>query len=147
MTNRARGKLFIDRKVQGALARRILVHWALFFVACTVTILGLQYFFGEPGMSMGQHLEKLWNQYALFVVLIVAMLPSFIYDTIKLSNRFTGPIVRLRRGIKEMADGEEQVTEMNFRGGDFWVELSHEFNRLAKRVRELEEKDQKLNEV
>lgn len=137
MKPRARGKLFIDKRVQGTLARRVLTHWLLFFVACSVTLLSLQYFLGEPGRSFSEHLSVLWNQYAIFVVLLIAMLPSFIYDTIRLSNRFAGPIVRLRRGLKELTEGED-VENMNFRDGDFWMELSDDFNRLAQRVKELE---------
>jgi len=137
MKPRSRGKLFIDSKVQGALARRIVIHWFLFFLASSMTLLGLQYFLGEPGMSLGEHISALWGQYALFVILMVAMLPSFLYDTIKMSNRFAGPIVRLRRGMKELADGDK-VEEITFRNGDFWIELSGDFNRVAKRVNELQ---------
>lgn len=138
MKPRARGKLYIDKRVQGALARRVLTHWGLFFMASSVTLLALQYFLGEPGLTLGEHLSVIWSQYALFVVLMVAMLPSFVYDTIRLSNRFAGPIVRLRRGLQELNNGEEEVEHMNFRDGDFWLELSDDFNQLAEKVKRLE---------
>ena len=61
------------------------------------------------------------------------MVPAFIYDTIKLSNRFVGPILRLKNSVRSVADGKP-VSPLKFRGGDFWHELADDFNRLNEKL-------------
>ncbi len=64
---------------------------------------------------------------------MVSILPTFVYDSMKLSNRFAGPVMRLRESIRDLAQGES-VEELKFRDNDFWRELSDDFNAVAKRV-------------
>jgi hypothetical protein len=45
----------------------------------------------------------------------------------------TGPILRLRRALKEVADGLP-AKPLNFREQDFWRELATDFNRAAARA-------------
>jgi hypothetical protein len=64
-------------------------------------------------------------------ILIVAfsLVPLFIWDAIGLSNRFAGPIIRVRRTLSDLADGKSpQLVE--FRSGDFWQTLASDLNRL-----------------
>lgn len=131
-----RVKLFIDRRVQGALARRIVIHWCLFFIVSLISLGALELFLGDPQLSLAGHLGVLWNKYAFFVVLMLAVLPTFVYDSIKLSNRFVGPIVRLRESVAKLASGQP-VSELRFRENDFWRELSDDFNTIAKTVQPL----------
>ncbi len=139
MSKFKRSKVYIDKKVQGALARRVMMHWFGFFAASLLCLFGLQYFMGDPTLSFMGHLEAVWNQYAFFVLLMVAMIPTFIYDTMKLSNRFAGPILRLRNSMKELAEGKE-VKEIKFRENDFWLDLSDDFNRVLNIVKDEEAK-------
>ncbi len=130
-----REKMFVDRAVQGALVRRILVHWCVFFLLSILSLFAMEYFLGDPNLSIGGHLSEVWNKYAFFMILMLAIVPTFIYDTLKLSNRFAGPILRLKQSIRKLADGE-QVKDLKFRDNDFWRELSDDFNRVAHRVNE-----------
>jgi hypothetical protein len=56
-----------------------------------------------------------------------------LYDTLKLSHRFAGPIVRLRNGLSAWGDGKE-VQPIKFRQNDFWNELADHFNRAVERT-------------
>lgn len=134
MSNK-RGKVYVDRYVQGALARRLLVHWCVFFLVTLLSLFASEYFLGDPNLTATEHLGKLWSQYAFFILLMLAIVPTFIYDTMKLSNRFAGPILRLQNSIKKLADGEP-VPDIKFREHDFWLELGDDFNRLSRRVTE-----------
>lgn len=129
----ARGKLYVDKKVQGALAWRIVFHWFVFFILSLICLFTLEYFMGDPNLSFSGHMAVLWQKYAFFVLLMICIVPSFVYDSMKLSNRFAGPMVRLKESIRELADGET-VKELKFRDGDFWQDVSSEFNRMAKNV-------------
>jgi hypothetical protein len=61
------------------------------------------------------------------------MLPIFIVDTIKLSNRFAGPIYRLRLTIRSLAEGET-FRPLRFRDFDFWQGLADDFNMMVDRL-------------
>ena len=128
-----RGKVYVDRLVQGALARRIVAHWFLFFALAVVILSALELFLGDPALSLLGHLQVLWGKYAFFLVLMAAILPSFVYDTVKLSNRYVGPVLRLRESISDLAQGKP-VAELKFRENDFWREIAEDFNVVAKNL-------------
>jgi hypothetical protein len=132
MSNK-RGRVYVDRLVQGALAKRIVIHWGIFFALSMIVLTALELFLGDPELSLSGHMGVLWSKYAFFVVLMVSILPTFVYDSLKLSNRFVGPVMRLRESIRDLAQGEN-VDELKFRDNDFWRELSDDFNLVAKRV-------------
>ncbi len=130
-----RGKVYVDSLVQGALARRIVAHWCSFFALSLISLGALELFLGDPTLTLQGHLAVLWSKYAFFVILMVAILPTFVYDSMKLSNRFVGPILRLRESIGALAKGEK-VGELKFRDNDFWRELSDDFNAVAARAQD-----------
>jgi len=61
------------------------------------------------------------------------LLPLVVYDIVQMSNRFCGPLFRLRRELRALARGEH-VEPISFREGDFWQEFAQEFNALLARV-------------
>ncbi|MEM7560534.1 MAG: hypothetical protein AAF394_15535 [Planctomycetota bacterium] len=124
-----RGRIYVDKKVQGALARRIVVHWCIFFVVCMLCLFAMEFFVGDPALGVGGHLAAVWQKYAFFVLVMLAIVPSFVYDSLKLSNKFAGPMVRLRHGIQKITRGEE-VGTLKFRKGDFWGDVADEFNEM-----------------
>jgi hypothetical protein len=63
---------------------------------------------------------------------MVFLLPVFIFDTIKLSHRFAGPVLRLRNEMRAVADGGE-LRRLSFRKGDFWHSLAEDYNALLDR--------------
>lgn len=130
---KSRSKIFVDRAVQSALARRILAHWFAFFVLTGVVLLTVELVFGNSQMTMAQHFGVVWNKYAFVLILMLALMPTFLYDTMKLSHRFAGPIVRLQKSMKHLANGTP-VPELKFRDNDFWRELTDDFNRVACRI-------------
>ena len=135
MPRKARSSKYVDTAVQGFLARRIVGHWCVFFGTSLFCLFGLECFLGDPNLSLGGRLASVASQYSFFIILMFAMIPVFVYDTIKVSNRFAGPIVRLRGEMKRLADGQA-VGEVLFRDDDFWSDLSIEFNRVSKIVQE-----------
>ena len=61
------------------------------------------------------------------------MLPIFVWDTVKLTNRVVGPICRLKSTIRRIAsDGEPRT--VSFRDRDFWKELADDFNGMIRRL-------------
>jgi hypothetical protein len=125
-----RGKFLIDKSVQMSLVRRVVLHWVSFIALFFLIVLTLEMFMREPGVGIGQSMLDTLKKNTLIFVLMVAVMPAFLYDTVKMSNRFAGPVSRLKQGLSALAKGQN-VEPMNFRKGDFWGELAEDFNRVA----------------
>lgn len=131
-TRPQRTKKFIDSKVQGALARRIIFHWLVFLAVASAAALMLQVL-SDPFRPAGEHLENVWYTHGPFLVVMVFLLPVFVIDTVKISHRFAGPIFSLRRTMREVADGQPP-RQLKFRNGDFWHELANDYNAMIARL-------------
>lgn len=120
---------FVDRSVQGALARRVFFHWSMFMGTCVVSVSLMQVLLGDPNQPIASHLQTAGSRYLLFLIVFVSLLPAFVLDTIRLSNRFAGPVSRLRNAMRKVADGGS-YEPLKFRGNDFWTELADDYNRF-----------------
>jgi hypothetical protein len=127
-----RKRIFVDAEVQGALIRRVIVHWAA-FAATLAVILGAVQFFTNPLASFDEHLAQFPRRHGLTFIILLLLLPAFLWDTARLSHRFSGPVLRLRRMMKDLASGEDPG-ELRFRDGDFWMELGDHFNGVRSRL-------------
>lgn len=120
---------FIDKSVQGGLVRRIFMHWLVFFVVTTLAVLSLKTLLGEPSLSFGERLSKEFGDFIYLGIVFIAIFPAFMLDTVRFSNRFVGPIARLRRHLSELGqNGETQ--DVKFRDNDFWQAIAGEFNAV-----------------
>lgn len=129
MAKRARKRYWIDRQIQGSLAVRILGHWLIFVLVATALTLVLQVA-ANPFAAVSEQFSQMWNNQGPFALILVVLLPIFIYDTIKLSNRFAGPVLRLRRAMTEIAEGRP-AEKLVFRDNDFWRGMANDFNTLV----------------
>ncbi|TWT77329.1 hypothetical protein Pla123a_19890 [Posidoniimonas polymericola] len=127
---------FIDPEVQGALTRRIVGQWVVFTAAATA-IAFLLTWMSDPFSPLTTILSETWWRYAPLLLVLVCMLPIFVMDTVKLSNKFTGPVFRLRQVARKLAAGE-RPEPVNFRGGDFWRGLADDMNLVIQRVADAE---------
>ena len=127
-----RSKFFVDREFQGAIAKRIALHWGLLIClyAIGMAMLHLTGHFGKP---FEEQFQSYLNNYGGTLLFLASLTPVFVYDSIKLTNRLAGPLHRLRRGLKALARGQEgeQVT---FRPNDFWRDMAEDYNRVRDRL-------------
>ena len=127
-----RTKHFVDSFVQGALARRIIVHWLVFLAVGSVVAFILQVL-SNPFRPLAAHAQDMWWTHGPFLLVLAFLLPVFVVDTIKLSHRFAGPIYSLRRAIREVAEGR-QPRRLKFRRRDFWHELANDYNKMLEKL-------------
>ena len=138
---RKRSKLFVDYPVQGALVRQLLLHWV---IACCVIFFFLfvmQMFRGGLHTPFSMHMSQMWEQYGVLLIVLATVFPVFVFDSIRMSHRFAGPMVSFGRALEKLAQGE-QVPEVHFRKSDFWKQMADNLNRIANRL-ELSDKDAK----
>ena len=128
-----RKRLFVDRSVQGAILWRLAMHWMLFLVAGCAFLFFVEMLNGDPRNAGRNALTR----HGPTLLAVLALAPIFICDLCKLTNRFAGPMIRLRRAMNDLAEGRE-VKNVHFRDGDFWKNLDVDFNRVVGRLRSAE---------
>ena len=126
---------YIDSSVQGGLIKRILFHWVMFFVVTVIAVVGLKTLLGDPSQTMAARLQAEVGELVMLAIIFAAIFPAFMLDTIRFSNRFVGPVTRLRRHLQELGTTGE-TTDIKFRDNDFWQEIANEFNAVNDLVRE-----------
>lgn len=132
MSQSTRGKLYIDKDVQRALLWQLFRHWTLFVVLLAGMLLALESL-QAPQRSLLDLASALCTRHAPLLLVIASLFPVFAYDSIKLSHRFVGPIVRLRGALRAVAAGQS-VQPLQFRKGDFWQDMADSFNTVAERL-------------
>jgi hypothetical protein len=145
MAQPRRTKHFIDSDVQGALARRILLHWVTFMSVAFLVSFILQVL-ANPFRPISAHLQDLWVTHGPFLLVMVFLLPVFVMDSIKLSHRFAGPIYALRRAIREVAAGQAP-RKLKFRRRDFWQDLAGDYNAMLTQLGAIKEENTASPEV
>jgi hypothetical protein len=134
--DKKRRKQVADAKIQFAVARRFAWHICVFFAVASLLGLLVQ-FLANPLQGFSHCWSSFWSTSGPYLVVLMAMLPMFIWDTLKLTNRIVGPICRLRTTIRRINRGEEPAP-IQFRDGDFWQDLAADLNALTERLRQAE---------
>jgi hypothetical protein len=129
---RIRKRLFVDHKVQGSLMLRAVEYWFCCVLTVALGLLAWSLVTG-PDQPLYQFFLDAWHYFLPTAVVSLVILPLLVYDILKLSNKFTGPLFRLRRELRRLAAGEN-VPPLRFRRNDYWPELADEFNAVAQRM-------------
>lgn len=145
-----RSKILVDPPVQWAIAKRIVIHWGL-FLTCLVTIgVMVRLMFSAGDTPFTESLASAIRGHVPILVVMFFLMPVFLRDTLKMSNRFAGPMYRLRTALAKMSQGES-VSAINFRTGDFWQEVATDFNTVVEKyessLRRNEELEAELAEL
>lgn len=128
MVRNQRKRFFVDRQVQGALVRRAVVY-VLLVVVLIALLSTLCIAVIEGPLSVTQLAELMWARLGPAWVATILLIPIIVIDCIRLSNRFAGPMLRLRRAMKDAGAGKD-VSLVRIRKGDFWYEFAEDFNRM-----------------
>ena len=123
--NEKRKNVWID-SFQTKLSVWIAVYFLLYQVICWLL-------FGIGRLVALHYYDVLPNAFAHFFIVALATLALvaffFIRDAIHYMHRIVGPIVRFRKAIQAIKDGQD-VELMRLREGDYLQELKDEFNEM-----------------
>ena len=128
-----RKKRLLHAPIQGALVLRVAVQWVAMLACIASTSFILQVIL-DPLADEAARLHNLKVTMISFGLVTIALLPPFLWDLVKFSHRFVGPIVRLREWVKRTSL-EGPTTTLAFRKGDHWQELATEVNEMMMRLR------------
>jgi hypothetical protein len=130
-----RKKFFVDPKVQGALIARVVFYWVVCLITIALMLLCWRIITG-PARIFYTHFDDMWFFYGPPAIASFLLLPLVVLDIIRMSNRFVGPLLRLRRSMRALAYGEH-VEPIEFRDNDFWHDFADEFNAVNARITQL----------
>ncbi|MDH3718754.1 MAG: hypothetical protein OES79_11600 [Planctomycetota bacterium] len=126
-----RKRFFVDRKVQGALLVRTSLYWAFCLAAIAIMLLIWRSLAAAEPFWM--QFDEIWFRHAPIVIVSALLLPLLLIDVVRTSNRFAGPMFRLRRYMRDVAAGQD-VTPIKFREHDYWAEFADEFNAMVQHL-------------
>lgn len=132
----SRQKIWIDRHVQGVLVGRIVLYWSgilLYFGISMACFQWMQY----PHWTLAEHILAIFEQVWPCLPTFVLLLPLVIFDIVRLSNRFVGPIYRLRMHLGRLNENASTYP-LNFRDDDYWQQLAEPINQLQRTLLTLE---------
>lgn len=132
LATKKRRQTLVDPEVQGGILRKVALHWAVFFLCNALALVIWIRLFEQPDAEWGQTLGDTFRRFLPFFVISIALFPAFVWDTLKMTNRFAGPILRLRQALAEASAGRA-VPPLRFRDSDYWQEIANNFNRLMER--------------
>jgi hypothetical protein len=130
--NFLRKRLWVDGRVQGALTCRVVVYWFLWPVS--IASLLLLSSVGCAALGTSDQLRDMWYFLRLAGLVSLVLMPVIVFDLLRLTNRFAGPMFRLRRVMRDLA-AATNVEQIRFRDGDFWPEVAGDFNVIAALLR------------
>ncbi|HLA83819.1 MAG TPA: hypothetical protein VJL29_03415 [Thermoguttaceae bacterium] len=131
-TKTPRRQLFVDPQVQGALLWRAVLYAFMCIVAMVLMLLSWRIVTG-PARAFYYHFDDMWFFQGPALVAFLFILPVILLDLVRLTNRFAGPMIRLRRSMRALARGEH-VEPIHFRDKDFWHDFAEEFNAVVAQV-------------
>ncbi|MEM6981105.1 MAG: hypothetical protein AAF539_15705 [Planctomycetota bacterium] len=127
-----RRRRLVDPEVQIGIIRKIAIHWSVFFVCNAIALMIWIRLFEQPDADWGQTFGDTMRRFMPFFIITMALIPAFVWDTLKLTNRFAGPILRLRSALSDASAGRA-VSPLQFRNNDFWQEIAENFNKVILR--------------
>jgi len=127
-----RRKFLVDNAVQGALAARVGWYW-LFFAASVAMLLIVWTAFVDRPQRSGDLFATAWTRVGPALLASILLLPLVMIDVLRLSNRFAGPMYRVRNGLRQLARGET-VAPIVLRKKDYWTDVARDFNLVAERM-------------
>jgi hypothetical protein len=127
-----RKKVYVDKHVQGGIVVRLAAIW-LVTTAIAIVVSALLQFLGDPTIGLEAYVADFSRYWVPTLMAFGAMLPIAGLYLVRFTHRFVGPIVRLRRLMRELADGKT-LQPVKFRENDYWHDLAGEFNRVAEEL-------------
>lgn len=140
-----RQQVWIDRHVQGVLVGRVLLYWSGILIYFGLSI-GCYHWWQNPEWTLTEHLWGMFEQVSPCLPTLVLLLPLVIFDIVRLSNRFAGPVYRLRKHLTDLSQNS-QTSPLHFRDDDYWQQLAEPINLVQQKLLVLEQQVHTLSFV
>jgi hypothetical protein len=140
-----RRKVWIDARIQGVLVGRIVIYWTAAVLYLGIGIAVSQYC-DQPEWTIAEHWQAWLAVTGPWIPSTCLLLPLVIYDIIRTSHAFTGPIIRVRQQLAKLAQNPN-CTPLVLRQDDYWQDLITPVNTLQNQILSLHMALQKLRDA
>lgn len=133
----SRKKLFVNRHLQGTITLRFVYYWGIYHLS--VWHGAFMYFFlkerlmqltgGGQMRSVKELYAHFMHEYTPIIAAAVLLVPIVIYELIRQTHRFAGPLVRFSNAMKDVMAGKP-VKQIKLRDGDLLGEFESLFNEF-----------------
>ena len=127
--NNRRRRKFVDTKVRGAVLKQSVYYW-LWGSATFALILFVYRIVPATISGNGSLLEHAWYYLAPIAFASGILLPLVILRSIHFSHKFVGPMLRIRRALFQLADGEPTPV-IELREDDHWTDIAEAVNAIS----------------
>ena len=126
-----RKKVWVD-EFQTRLSSRIMCYLIVFLIVLC-NFLFVWKLVEEGPLDPLQQFNDMMRTYFPVFVCLIALLPVMVWDTVRFSHRLVGPIVRFRKTMQAIANGES-VRPIKLRGNDYLTEMRDDFNKMLEEL-------------
>jgi hypothetical protein len=105
-----------------------LIYWVSVVIYFGLTIAVSQHI-DHPEWTRGEHIQHWLSQVWPWIPSALLILPLVVFDMIRLSHSFVGPIVRIRYQLAKLL-ANPNCTPVVLRVDDYWQDLSVQINDL-----------------
>lgn len=130
-----RRMLLVDNQVQSELLRRLGIY-AMSAVVYFVTVIVIEDSLVYRDRALSTVLIATLDKLIYWVPGLLLLGPIMMYDLLKVTNRFAGPMYSLHREMQRLVEHRSE-REIRFRDHDYWNEMATTFNRLREELIEL----------
>lgn len=123
-----RQQVWVDRSVQGVLVGRVILYWGCAMLYVGISSICFQYN-QNPEWTFAKHVQVLYDQVWPWLPSAVFLLPLAIYDVVRMSNLFAGPVFHLRKHFAAMRQ-DIACAPLVFREDDYWRDLAEPINDM-----------------
>ncbi len=123
-----RQRIWVDRDVQGVLIGRVILYWGIGLAYLGLGSVFSQYY-QNPQWTWQEHASTLFAQVWPWIPSLVLFMPLVVFDVVRMSNLFVGPVHRLRKHLVELKN-DPQCEPLTFRPDDYWQNLLKPMNDL-----------------
>lgn len=127
-----RQRIWIDGRIQGILVGRIIIYWLSTVMFFGIGIAVTQYC-DHADWTYAEHLQAWLGKVAPWAPSVCLLLPLVIYDIVRTSHAFTGPIGRVRQQLAKLMQNPN-CTPLVLRGDDYLHEITGPVNNLQHQI-------------
>ncbi|MEM1304614.1 MAG: hypothetical protein AAGG46_06940 [Planctomycetota bacterium] len=135
MSKTPRRRILVDAPLQCALLCRVVVYWLL-CLTVMFALVALQSVWAGQEVGWPVLVSRTLIAFGPALIASMVLLPLVLFDALRFSHRFAGPLHRLINEARRLADGQT-LQPVKFRRNDYWTELATEFNRVSDEVHRL----------
>lgn len=129
-----RKQIYVSDSIQGTVIGRFAVYWVgyhmtLFHGMLLYGFLRGNFLRSGSGLSFWDYYVKFFQVNYSILLCAAVICPILLWDTLRVTHRIAGPVVRFKKALKKLSQGET-VAPIQLRDGDLMGELQDAFNEF-----------------